>query len=165
MRRSSIKRLLMVVSALMLEHLQARPRVDVTLSPLRTSRKMKKTTLRTLIKFRRTSVKKNHLSTRWQLQLRPITGLGLCRPGKAVPELQRHSTGKKVAKMLLITITSRFKAFSQCQLRREESRIRHRLQQQPLRTQTKQLKRMTEEMVSSSRLMMTSMITMDERLL
>ena len=64
MRRSSIKRLLMVVSALMLEHLQARPRVDVTLSPLRTSRKMKKTTLRTLIKFRRTSVKRSHLSTR-----------------------------------------------------------------------------------------------------
>ena len=155
----------MVVVALMLAHLQARPRADVTLSPLPTSRKMKKTTLRMLIKFRRTSVKKNHLSTRWQLQLHPIMGPGLCKPGKAVPELQRHSTGKRVAKTPLITTASRFKAFSQCQLRREESRIRHRPQLLPLKIRTKQLKRMTEVMVSSSRPMMTSMITMDERLL
>ena len=118
-----------------------------------------------LIKFRRTSVKKNHLSTRCQLQLHPIMEPGPCRPGKAAPELQRLSIGKRVAKTPLITTMSRFKAFSQCRLRREESRIRHRPQLLPLKIRTKQLKRMTEVMVSSSRPMMTSMITMDERLL
>ena len=88
----------MAVAALMLGHLQAKPRADVTLSLQLMSRKMKRTILRMLTKFKRTSVKKNHLSTRWQLQLHPIMGPGHCRPGKAVPESQRHSIGKRVAK-------------------------------------------------------------------